>query len=282
MEKSLGEANAGSVEAQQRFKLVGLDLAELSHMRPEQAYLRTIDALKSIPSPADRAAASMAIFGKSSGELMGIISRGSSGFAQFQESIKKTGQYLSDLEARELTQTAITMKQLDRQLQGFVNRATVSMAPSIATGSTFFAPLAAGFFSQYGALFNLASHAAETFIPGVATANEKFHNDAARTLAQQRSEQAAKLREGSESVLAQGRLKADIEGLTSSLQGQLATAGKSAAALKLYELAQRGASAEQLRGAAALAKQVEAGHFLDVLGRRVSWPRSKPESEPAG
>lgn len=55
---------------------IGLDIEDLQRMKPEAAFLKTIDALNKIENPTQRAAAAFKIFGKSAIEMQGLITAG--------------------------------------------------------------------------------------------------------------------------------------------------------------------------------------------------------------
>jgi hypothetical protein len=73
MQRSLAGMGRGGGAAQKVFKGLGLDSKELASLQPEQAFQRIGLAINALPNATERAAAAMAIFGRSGAELLSVF-----------------------------------------------------------------------------------------------------------------------------------------------------------------------------------------------------------------
>jgi hypothetical protein len=73
LQKAIAGANAGSEKSQAVFAKLGVDLAELSKMTPDQQFAAIGAAINKIEDPAQRAAVAMELFGKSGGKLLAVF-----------------------------------------------------------------------------------------------------------------------------------------------------------------------------------------------------------------
>lgn len=96
LEKAVKKFSVGLGSGSKEFQKLGLSVSELQKMRPEDAFLKTIDALNKIESPTERAAASAKLFGKSWSEVAGLIAEGSEGIATLLAEAEAFGGIISD------------------------------------------------------------------------------------------------------------------------------------------------------------------------------------------
>lgn len=73
MQKALAGANEDGDSTVSMFEQLGLNLAELKSLKPDEQFQRTAKAIAGLTSPADRAAAAVGLFGKSGGELLALF-----------------------------------------------------------------------------------------------------------------------------------------------------------------------------------------------------------------
>lgn len=76
MQKAISDAGQGSAGAVDALARIGLTAADLANMSPADQFNAIGNAIAKIESPADRAAAAMAIFGKSGAELLTVFGGG--------------------------------------------------------------------------------------------------------------------------------------------------------------------------------------------------------------
>jgi len=73
MQKVLVDAAAGSEEAQEKFNNLGLSWSEMATKSPTEQLKMIAAAISALPTPAERAAASMEFFGKSGGRTLAFL-----------------------------------------------------------------------------------------------------------------------------------------------------------------------------------------------------------------
>jgi hypothetical protein len=97
MQKAIQEARLGSLEAAETFRRLGLNLAALASLSPEQQFRAVADALARIEDPGQRAAMAMAVFGKSGTAILPMITEGSKSLDAVGDRLERVG-YLSEKE----------------------------------------------------------------------------------------------------------------------------------------------------------------------------------------
>jgi hypothetical protein len=73
MQKALTGANEDGDKTTSMFERLGLNMAELQGMKPDQQFQEVASAIAEITDPAERATAAMALFGKSGGEMLALF-----------------------------------------------------------------------------------------------------------------------------------------------------------------------------------------------------------------
>lgn len=111
MVKALGEARFGSEEAAKGFKLLGLNVEELSGMKTETALGMIADKMKAIENPTERAYVASLIFKKGWVEMIPILEKGSAGLKAAEESANKFGAVTEKM-AEEAKKTKKELKEL--------------------------------------------------------------------------------------------------------------------------------------------------------------------------
>jgi hypothetical protein len=101
MQKALAEAANGSKQANEALETIGLSVDDLKGMKPDEQFVAISTAIGKIPSPAQRAAAAMEIFGKTGTELLPMMSEGADGINELMGRAQELGLVLStkDVEA---------------------------------------------------------------------------------------------------------------------------------------------------------------------------------------
>ena len=82
LQKNIGDAAQGNVQAAAMFQKLGLSITDLQAMNPEEQLKAVGDAVAGITNPADKAAVAMEIFGKKGGKLLALFSGGMDEAAQ--------------------------------------------------------------------------------------------------------------------------------------------------------------------------------------------------------
>lgn len=75
--RQMGEAQGGAKATQAAFQGLGISMAELARLTPEEAIMAVADGLAAIPDPASRAATAQRLFGEQGRALLTILDDGS-------------------------------------------------------------------------------------------------------------------------------------------------------------------------------------------------------------
>ena len=73
MQKALTGANEDGGSTASMFERLGLNMAEMQALKPDQQFQKTAAAIANLTDPAERAFASMVLFGKSGGEMLALF-----------------------------------------------------------------------------------------------------------------------------------------------------------------------------------------------------------------
>jgi hypothetical protein len=100
MQKFLVDAAEGSSTAQQTLTRLGLSLADLGSLSPEQQFEVLADRLSQIQDPAIRAATAMEVFGKTGTSLLPLMQDGAKGIAALRQQARDLGLVISTEDAK--------------------------------------------------------------------------------------------------------------------------------------------------------------------------------------
>ncbi|MCC6653316.1 MAG: hypothetical protein IT348_19350 [Candidatus Eisenbacteria bacterium] len=91
MQRTLADAAGGSETSAEALGNLGLTVADLQGLSPDQQFERIAEGLAGIQDPAARAAASMKIFGRSGTELLGLTAGGAAGIRALRMEAQELG-----------------------------------------------------------------------------------------------------------------------------------------------------------------------------------------------
>jgi len=91
MQKVLVDAAGGSLAARDTLQKLGLAVADLKALGPEEQFKLLADRLSTIENPALRAALAMDLFGKSGTKLLPLMAGGARGIEELQEKARALG-----------------------------------------------------------------------------------------------------------------------------------------------------------------------------------------------
>ncbi len=100
LQKNLVAAAEGSAEAQESFAKLGLSLADLQGLAPDEQFARIATGIAAIQDPAERTAAVLRIFGRSGTELLPLLSNGAEGIRLLREEAHRLGLSMSTADAQ--------------------------------------------------------------------------------------------------------------------------------------------------------------------------------------
>jgi len=100
MQRTIVDAASGMRSAQDALALLGLTVADLDKLSPEEQFKLIADRLAAIEDPTIRAAAAMELFGRSGTQLLPMLEGGAAGIEQLQEQARKLGLTISTEDAK--------------------------------------------------------------------------------------------------------------------------------------------------------------------------------------
>jgi TolA-binding protein len=100
MQKQIAEAAGGSTSATDALGKLGITVADLSGLSPDEQLKRIGDRLSGIEDPAAKAAVAMEIFGKSGTKLLPLFAGGARGIEELQQQARELGLTMSTEDAQ--------------------------------------------------------------------------------------------------------------------------------------------------------------------------------------
>ena len=100
MQKFLVSAAEGSAGATQALAALGLTVADLQNLSPDQQFEKLADRISKIRDPAMRTAAAMEIFGKTGTNLLPLMQSGAAGIQAFRREAQELGLVMSTEDAQ--------------------------------------------------------------------------------------------------------------------------------------------------------------------------------------
>ncbi|MFB3892449.1 MAG: hypothetical protein ACE15C_10560, partial [Phycisphaerae bacterium] len=100
MQRTLVDAAQGSKSAQDALAMLGLAVADLAGLSPEEQFKLIADRLAKIEDLTIKAAAAMELFGRNGTELLPMLSGGAAGIERLQEQARKLGLTISTEDAK--------------------------------------------------------------------------------------------------------------------------------------------------------------------------------------
>lgn len=123
---AIGQAGeSGKTEA---FTKLGLNFQELQAMAPEQQFQAIQQAIAALPTPAERAAAAVAIFGKSGVELLPLMSQN---LAEIEERMRRLGAIVSADQVEAIGSMNDALDMVKATLDGIVGQVIGNLAPVV-------------------------------------------------------------------------------------------------------------------------------------------------------
>ena len=100
MQRTILDAATGMKSAQETLAILGLTIADLDKLSPEQQFKLIADRLARIEDPTIKAAAAMELFGRGGTQLLPMLAGGAAGIEQLQEQAHKLGLTISTEDAK--------------------------------------------------------------------------------------------------------------------------------------------------------------------------------------
>lgn len=118
-------AESGKTEA---FAKLGLDFAALQAMSPEEQFRAVQAAIAALPTPAERAAAAVALFGKSGVELLPLMSQN---LAEIEERMKRLGAVVGSDQVEAIGSMNDALDMVKATFDGIIGNVVGNLAPVV-------------------------------------------------------------------------------------------------------------------------------------------------------
>lgn len=260
---NLGGAEEDTSKTGQALKRLGLDAKSLATEDPAQALKQVVGAFGKLPDQAAKSAVAMQLFGKGGVAILPFLSAGEKGIGDLIVEANKLGITFDDLAGATIGDMKDGIDKLKDTLMGVSNELLVELSPAI----TYTAQSFIGFVKAVGGAKKIGQTLIDAFPPKQAfdAAYAGFHNltGIVKQYAGVVDGDAPKAEIADDGSAAKAKRLADMQAqldikvaeVTIDLQKQVDTFGKSAEEIKLWELAQQGASKATLQQASALIEQ---------------------------
>lgn len=131
LNRSFAEASSGSKEATAAFARLGLSMAQLTGMTPEERFRAIVGALAAIPDPAVRAALAMQLFGKAGVQLLPMIADGTAGLDEMAAKAEELGIVMSTDSAKSANAFGSALTSMHRAVGAISNAIGSALAPTL-------------------------------------------------------------------------------------------------------------------------------------------------------
>lgn len=131
MQTNLSKAETGSAEVKEALAAIGTTLREVKALTPDKQFEFLAGRINALIDPADKARASVALFGKAGADLLPLFSDGAEGIRKAREEAVKLGIALSDNQIKILAEADDAVKRLSQSWRGFSATITTWVAPKL-------------------------------------------------------------------------------------------------------------------------------------------------------
>lgn len=135
------KAANGSAQAVAAFDRIGLSVDQLNGMTAAQRFEAIAQAISQLPTEAERAAAAVALFGRSGAQLMPIFNQGSEGIRAAREEAERFGLTLTNAQAGNVDAMGDAFDRAKQAISGVVQQIVAYLAPAIENVTTQFSDL---------------------------------------------------------------------------------------------------------------------------------------------
>jgi hypothetical protein len=142
----MGKAlSSGNTEA---FAKLGLNFQELARMAPDEQFRAVAEAIGKLPTETERAAAAVALFGKSGAEMVPLFT---SNLAEAEQQARNLGMVLSGNQVSAIADMNDALDTVQMTIEGIIAQVTSNLAPVVTAMSQEFLSFVEGFKGVGGA-----------------------------------------------------------------------------------------------------------------------------------
>ncbi len=168
---TVGQAAAGSAQAQKALEAVGIGLDDLRRLSNEELFGRAAAGIAAIGDVSARNAAQVRLFGREGAKLGPLFAGGAEGLAQFEEAARKAGAVLSTETVRRLAEANDKFEAMAIVIKTQLAEAIVSISPALLGFSE-----ALGAAARFAGSFNLLGTEVQGLAADLRDVNEALAN----------------------------------------------------------------------------------------------------------
>jgi hypothetical protein len=128
---AMQKAAGGSKAANAAFATLGLSVDELQGMSAADRFSVIAESLSAMPTSAERAAAAVALFGRSGAQLLPLFEGGAGSIARAREEAEKFGLTLTNAQGQNVEEMNDSFTRVYSAIQGIIQQVTAYLAPAI-------------------------------------------------------------------------------------------------------------------------------------------------------
>jgi hypothetical protein len=127
---NIGKANAGDA-FDKSLRGIGLSVAELKALAPEQQFSAIGDAIAQLPTVADRAAAAVQVFGKQGAALAPLFREGAASIEELQARAERLGIIVSETQINNVADMNDAFDLVSATIEGIIGQVIGNLAPAV-------------------------------------------------------------------------------------------------------------------------------------------------------
>lgn len=132
LQRTVGQAAAGSTQATEALSRLGLSADEMSKMSATDQFKKLADAISGIKNPSEQAAAVMGVMGRRGQMLLPVLTKGSAGIAEMEAEAKRMGLVLGADTTAAFDGLFASTTRLKGSMDGLKNTVGAALAPAVA------------------------------------------------------------------------------------------------------------------------------------------------------
>lgn len=127
---NIGKANPGDA-FDKSLRGIGLSVAELRSLAPEQQFAAIGDAISQLPTAADRAAAAVQVFGKQGAALAPLFREGAASIDELRERAERLGIIVSETQINNVADMNDAFDTVSATINGIIGQVVGNLAPAV-------------------------------------------------------------------------------------------------------------------------------------------------------
>ena len=128
---AMQKAAGGSKAANTAFATLGLSVDQLQSMSAADRFSAIAESISALPTSAERAAAAVALFGRSGAQLLPLFEGGAGSIARAREEAERFGLALTNAQAQNVEEMNDSFTRVYSSIQGIIQQVTAYLAPAI-------------------------------------------------------------------------------------------------------------------------------------------------------